>query len=240
MRYLIYFLTIFNFISCKNDPDFSSGKVIAFKGKMNSKIPVFLWVIEKQDVIIGEVRYVRASNKGIKLIGNPYNNGYELTEYLSDGTVSGVWRGKIDNNSFLGTWNSGNGSKEYCFEVNKADTLIHVDTSIIDGNYAGQYRYRNGNEGSEGSVLIEKNGDRYSLICANVTSAPARNMADFTIDSLKITNNEFICDLNNDTLCVFRIRFFKDFIIINSIAEKRDCGFGLNAFVDGVYVKTKE
>jgi hypothetical protein len=241
MRHFYCILIFFFVLSCKSEIDLSSGKIVSLKGNLDSKYPISMWIIEKQDVIFGQVKYENASNKPIRLVGVPYKEGIELVEFLDDGEICGIWKGKFEKNGYIGYWYSVEGNKNYKFILEKNDTILSdIDTNIITTNYVGNYRYRHGENGPEGYISIDKKENYFTLTCSNVTGEPSRNIANFQIDTLRIINNKSICDLNKDGLCVFMINFYNDFIIINSIDGKRDCGFGLNANVDGIYVKTNK
>lgn len=238
MRQMLCILMILIFVTGISFQEGANGEIVNFIGKINSKYPVSILLQIEPDLIFGHVIYLKGSKKPIKLIGNSDDSQLELTEYLEDGTVSGIWRGKIIKNEFSGIWYAVNGEKEFDFLLTKNDTIDRkLVTNIDSSSYVGHYEYHYGTEGYQGSITISKIRNHYHLSCSNVTKAPGRNMADFEIDTLDITNNESICDLNDDGQCVFKIKYYKDFIFINSIDGKRDCGFGFNAYVDGVYIK---
>jgi hypothetical protein len=226
-------------LNCFN-PLKAAGKVMTFKGYINSKISVSLWINIEKDIVYGQLLYYKASQKPIRIVGQASNGKISFDEFLQNGDITGSWDGSIDKNKFHGKWNSINGEKEMDFDLTQsADIFMQVDTSVISKNYVGRYEYHYGEEGYQGSMEITKKANHYYLTCSNVTKAPARNMADFEFDKLIISKGESICDLNGDNSCKFRIKYFKDFIIVSTIDNKYDCDFGFNAGVDGIYIKTE-
>ena len=242
MRPFICILFLLILIGCRSKIDLDSGQMAVFKGAMDSKSPVFLWMVKKQECIYGEALYYNGSNKPVKIIGYPFNNIIKLAEFLEDGTICGLWAGKIENDHFIGAWYSFNGKelkREYEFNLKSCDTILSdADPSIMSMDYYGNYRYLYGNDGFQISVSDDKQQGHYTLTFTKLTRIPNRINTDFFIDSIEIEDNESVCDLNGDSFCVFRIQFYKGFITINSIDDKRNCGFGYKGSVEGIYVKT--
>jgi hypothetical protein len=218
-------------------------KVYFWTGNINSKIPVFMWVTIRDSIIQGEVTYSKTKNKApIKLIGQIERDGQiRVCEYLTNGTISGIFHfNKIDN-SATGFWYSTAKETKLSFELSSKDTLLaNIDTSFQSEVITGDYAYMYGKEGSQGGISIRKvSSDKISFSIGCVTNAPARNLAEVKLDTVSLANNGFVYKLRNSKDCSFQVKFYKNFLLICYLKDYGDCGdfFGLNATVDGIFYK---
>ncbi len=105
--------------------------------------------------------------------------------------------------------------------------------------YEGVYRYGYSEEGHQGYFVVKKiNATTAQIEFQNVTAAPAYNQA--TVDEVKlpIKNNQIVYKMQKN--CVFRIRFYNDVAVVHYINDQYDCLFGMNATVDGIYLRVKK
>lgn len=81
--------------------------------------------------------------------------------------------------------------------------------------------------------------DKISFDISSVTSDPSRNIASIETDTVSLYNNQFIYKIPDSDSCEFRVKFLRDFIFIDYTKGYEDCNgfFGLNASVDGIFVK---
>jgi hypothetical protein len=160
-----------------------------------------------------------------------------IHEYLPDGTISGMWTCKLSGNELSGSWTAVNTEKELPVLLHRSEAKAHADLFSAN-DITGGYTYNYG-EGGMGSVSVKKTGDHivYNIQC--VTASPANNLATVTDDTLALKGNEAVYkDKNEYGLCNYRIRLFKDFLIIDSPEDGYECGFGHNATVTGTFIKT--
>ena len=217
--------------------------VHSWTGSINSKIPVFMWLIRKDSLIQGEVVYTKTKNKiPIKLIGQIDREGkIKVGEYLTDGTISGIFYFDNMNVSPAGKWSSTQNFKEVDFKLSPKDTLLpDIDTSFQPKAITGDYAYMYGKDGYQGGISIRKvDSNKVSFEIGSVTDAPARNSAEISLDTVSLTNNTFVYKLRKSKDCSFKVTFYKHFLVISYLKGYGDCGnfFGLDATVDGIFYK---
>lgn len=220
----------------------TSNGIYAWEGTINNKIPVFLWATTRGDVLFGEIVY-KNIGKPIKLRGTiEKDNSFRVFEFEPSGNITGIITGMQENNNFNGEWFSPKTRDEFKLILKLKDTsLTAIDTTTTAKKYSGIYTYGFSDAGHQGYLKVTKlRADDYTFEINNVTEAPGRNMATAGPDTVTIKNNQFIYKSDYSANCEYKIRIFKDIVVINYIDDKTDCGFGHNATVDGVYLKTKE
>ena len=213
-------------------------------GNINSNIPVFIWAILKDSLIHGEVIYSKTKNPApIKLLGSINKDGeIKVCEYQKDGKITGVFVFEKLNTTSEGIWVSTKNDKEYKFQLNALDTLLrNIDTSFQSSNLTGIYLYAYGDKGYQGEITVtEIQKGKIAFSISAVTRAPGRNIAQVETDTVLVSNNEFIYKIPDSDSCIFKVKFFKDFVFIDYVKDYGDCGgvFGMNAGVDGIFYRT--
>ncbi len=145
----------------------NNQKVLFWTGIINSKIPVFMWFTMRDSIIKGEVIYTNTKNKvPIKLIGQLERDGQiRVCEYLTNGTISGIFHFTMTNVSATGFWFSTTTRKELNLVLNSKDTVLaNADTSFQPEAIPGYYWYSYGKEGSQGGITIKKVNSTKNLI----------------------------------------------------------------------------
>ncbi|GAB2705739.1 hypothetical protein GCM10027037_34590 [Mucilaginibacter koreensis] len=217
-----------------------------FKGNLNGKIPVFIWLLIKDSIIKGEVTYLRtAKHIPIKLVGTIVKDqGPVIYEFDPGGHVTGIYEGKLNASTFTGTWYNPNSNKELKYMLNHSDsTLAAPNTAFHPVNMTGQYQYFFGKAGAGGSgsisiLTIKAKVAKVEVNC--VTAAPAFNLADVEPFTAPVANNTIIYKMK-DADCKFKIRVFENFVVITPLTDDlMQCGFGMNATIEGVYFKTSD
>jgi hypothetical protein len=211
-------------------------------GTINSSIPAFLWFVVKDKVIKGELTYLKTKKQlPITVFGRVNEEGFKIYEFQKDGHITGTFIGRLQGEKFKGDWYNPSTDKTLSFQFITKDTILNsVDTILQPTNISGKYSYQFGQKGYQGGidiVGISKRLASFDISC--VTSAPAFNVANVTADSIRIVNNTINYKDPESDNCQFKIRIFKDFLIIDYIDNKYDCGFGMNATVEGIFVKLK-
>ncbi|MDB5223270.1 MAG: hypothetical protein JWN83_1937 [Chitinophagaceae bacterium] len=223
----------------------SQNSIHYWVGNINSNIPIFLWVIVKDSLIQGELFYTKSkSSTPIRILGNiPKEGDIRICEYQRDGTITGVFNFSKLDSAFEGIWASTKNQKELKFKLSAKDTLLtNIDTSFQPKDIAGNYSYAYGEKGYQGGLNVTKiTDDKISFDISSVTSDPSRNIASIDTDTVAIYNNQFIYKIPNSDSCEFRVKFLRDFIFIDYTKGYGDCDgfFGLNASVDGIFIKVK-
>src|SRR5262249_17522966 len=141
-----------------------------------------------------------------------------------------------------GLWVSPKTKKELVMTLSQKDTLIvspnlKPDETQIFGNYHYQY----GENGYNGDFDISKVGNNKIafniLSLTNVERGP--NIAEVENDTITMTDNSFIYKIPDSDSCEFKVTFYKAFVYINYTKGFCESQFGLNATIDGIYLKTK-
>lgn len=215
-----------------------------FSGLIDRKIPVELKVSTLNNVVSGSIRYLKTTDKKpIKIIGKlDKGNHYHLEEFEKDGNISGIIDAVLNDGKLEGSWSSTKNENVYPLALNvKAD--INSKPEIFSpspaGHFEGTYTYQYGTEGYQGSITIKKIKDQmYSYDIGSVTRAPGRNIADAS-GEVMIKNNQFTIEVNKS--CSFHAEFYNGFLMIATGNRERTagCEFGLNATLDGTFLKVK-
>lgn len=215
--------------------------VYKWTGTINNSIPVFMWFALKDSIIKGELVYLKTKNQlRITIIGTVDEEGCRIHEFESNGNITGNYVGKINNNEFSGSWYGTASRKEMTFQFATKDTsIVGTDTVFQPSINPGLYSYQFGKEGRQGGLKLEKENEGLISLDINcVTGAPAYNIAEATPDSIVVKDNTAEFKIA-DTKCPYKLRLFKDFLVIKHVNAIYDCGFGNNADIDGVFLRTK-
>ncbi|MFI5138730.1 MAG: hypothetical protein ACHQIM_12960 [Sphingobacteriales bacterium] len=226
-----------------------------FTGKLDGKIPVFLWFVVKDSVLKGEVTYLRTKKRlpitiiGTIIRGERFDQNADKTivdfitiyEFNKNGYVTGTYEGEFNAKTLSGIWSAPGSEKELKYKLMRKDTsLNHIDTILTPISINGEYLYHFGEQGSSGGIDIKERSPGEFLVDINCTTpSPQNNVADLETFKAHMVNNTIIYKIPNED-CKFRIRVFNNFIVINYVGKSWNCGFGLNAGVDGVFIKTSE
>ncbi|PQA97171.1 hypothetical protein B0A69_03800 [Chryseobacterium shigense] len=216
----------------------------SFSGLINQKIPVELTMSASKNVVLGNIRYVKTKEKKpIKIIGTlDSGNHYHLEEFESDGNISGIIDAELKNGKLAGSWSSTKSDAVYPITLD-IQTKVHPEhvmfSPVPSDRFEGTYTYQYGENGYQGSITIKKIKDQmYSYDIGSVTRAPGRNIADAS-GEVRIKNNQFTIEINKS--CSFLATFYNGFLSITPVPseQSRDCEFGLNATLEGTFLKVK-
>jgi hypothetical protein len=216
----------------------------SFSGLIDQKIPVELNVSVSKNVVLGNIRYVKTKEKKpIKIIGTLNSgNHYHLEEFEKDGNISGIIDGVLKNGKLEGDWSSTKSDAVYPMTLDvqtNVNPKPEIFSPVPSDHFEGTYSYQYGENGYQGSITIKKiKGQMYSYDIGSVTRAPGRNIADAS-GEVMIKNNQFTIEINKS--CSFLATFYNGFISITSVPseQSRDCEFGLNATLEGTFLKVK-
>jgi len=211
-------------------------------GLIGKDIPVRLSYYIKDNIINGELVYTGTKKQTpIKILGMKSDNTFMLYEFETDGHITGTWFGNdVTNTLFEGSWFSPTASTELKVHLEALDGGTFNDTARDKKAVDGMYQYMLGKEGAMGNLDVSRLGsDSVIISFSNVTDAPARNQAVMDSVHLSLKNNTAVYSDSSDLgACKFNIRFCNGYAVVDYIDGKYECGFGNNAFVKGVYLKT--
>jgi hypothetical protein len=127
-----------------------------------------------------------------------------------------------------------------CQNNTKKETTDH---RLKTAKYAGVYNYGDSPEkGPTGQITVYPESDDFILFYIDISrGAPSYSMGNH-YDRVKIKSNKGIYYIKyeeNDNPCSFSFVFAGDQLIIKTVKEGSECGFGGNVFVDGEYYKVK-
>ncbi|HMI78439.1 MAG TPA: hypothetical protein VK484_06575 [Ferruginibacter sp.] len=254
MKYWTYILLL-TAVACNNQQqsvDSNNSPVsknhrnndICWTGTLNGKTPVFIHYQLDSNLIVGEITYLNTKDRlPITLLGTIEDDkSYRLLEFDKTGHITGIIEGKPTEQKFNGIWVSPKSKKELAMALSLKDTLlispnIKPDESAVFGNYHYQY----GENGYSGNFDINKVGgnkiDFRILSLTNIERGP--NIAEVEKDTIAITGNSFIYKIPDSDSCEFKATFYRSFVYVNYTKGYCESQFGLNATIDGIYLKTK-
>jgi hypothetical protein len=208
-----------------------------FSGTMDGKIEVVMTLHGLGDIVRGTITY-KKSGKPIIVLGTWNEDGtFFLREYQPDGSVSGILSGNAGDGKMVGTWSSPTSEKELKLALNQeGDVAADTKWPFEAKNIGGEYSYSYGEDGGAGSLSASVVGQKVKFSINCVTGAPAFRIADVEESEGELVNNEVRYKMP-DFDCEFVIQFFDGFAAISHIDEKYDCGFGMGAGIEGMYLK---
>lgn len=216
----------------------------SWSGTINNKIPVFLHYSIYNKVIIGEITYLNTKDKKpIKLLGTiEEDKSYRLLEFEKDGNISGIITGNPGPRVFDGIWFSPKTRQELQLKLSTKDTLIETSNDQAESKEIyGSYHYQYSEEGYQGDFEINKLRDnKVEFNILSVTGAPGRNIAEVPTDTIQMTGNMFTYKIPDTDSCEFKVTFFKGFLVVNYTKGYCSGQFGLNASIDGIFLKVRE
>jgi len=221
----------------------NSDNEICWAGTLNGKTPVILHYQLDSNLIIGEITYLNTKDKlPIKLLGTIEDDkSYRLLEFEKSGNIAGVITGIPTDNIFNGSWGSPKTRKQLVLNLVKKDTVIESKTTYTQlQDIFGHYHYQYSEAGYQGDFEITKlPNSRASFGITSVTGEPARNVAQIDEDTISLNTTRFIYKMPDTDNCEFEVKFYKGFAYIKYTKGFCDGQFGMNATIEGIFLKTK-
>lgn len=229
-------------ITTESDSKSGNAKQICWTGTLSAKTPIFIHYQLVDNLIIGELTFLNTKDKlPVKLIGTIQENlNYDLLLFDETGYITDVLNGLPTSESFNGRWHSLKKDKEYSFTLSLADTSItSPDIKAVDNKIFGKYHYQYGEDGYNGDFEINKfdNNMVEFYIHSETNRERGPNMADVEKDTIAMQGDSFVY-LIPHTDCEFKATFYKDFVYINYTKGSGWGVFGMNATIEGIYLKT--
>lgn len=217
---------------------------ICWVGTLDNTIPVFIHYQLDGHLVIGSITYLNTKKKlPIKLLGTiERDQQFRLLEFANDGNISGIITGVPKGSVFTGNWYSTQSNKTHSMTLTSADTfIISPNINAIDSLIFGSYSYQYGSHGYNGYFEIDKvdssNVDFSILSLTNMERGPS--IAEVTKDTILLNGTSFIYNIPDSDSCEFKATFYKDFVYVQYTKGYCAGQFGLNATIDGIFVKIK-
>lgn len=220
-------------------------------GTLNKKINISVWYEVNNGIAVGEIRYKKGTTP-ICLVGIVQKNGsIEFHERLSDGVITGIIRGSLHGDTFIGQWISPDKivkkgdnyihkeGKHYELELKQSTASHHAyNWNASSAALSGKYIYSYGKNAAYGAIDIGK-PDQDGLFTVNISTnigAPSYNMAVVNITDATFYGKRLVHEEGPE--CAFELAVYPDFAVI-AYLPGRTCPFcfGRGASVDGVYTR---
>jgi hypothetical protein len=191
----------------------------------------------------GTITY-KSTGKPIMVLGYFSGDGnFFLREYQPDGLVTGVLSGSSKNGKLEGSWYS-KGKELKLSMTTQTASKSAVWPYNLKGSIAGEYAYHYPDEGEDpgaaGNLTVKVKGDQVTFAFDCITGPPGYHMATMEETEATLEDGNLIRYSNSEYgECAFEIRFYQGFASVTHVDEKYDCGFGMNAGVEGDYVKIR-
>lgn len=223
-------------------PAIPNSKEVYWTGTLNGKTPVFIHYQIDSNVIAGEITYLGTKNRlPIRLLGTMYEDkSCRLMEFDKTGNITGVIVGTPAEKEFNGTWVSPKTGKELEMKLRPKDTAISIPPmNAAPGRMSGLYRYAYGEGGAMGSFEFSEAGDGKAVFEIEAFTSVEKGMNDAIVEKDTITFNgdNFIYTIPDTDSCEFKVKFYKDFVYIDYTKGYCTVVFGLNASIDGIFLK---
>lgn len=226
------------------DAKSKSDKQICWMGALNNKTPIFIQYQLVNNLVIGEITYMNTRDKQpIKLIGTVEENKiYRLFEFDETGNITGIIEGTPTQKIFNGSWFSPSTKKELEMNLLPKDTLIYSASIMPEPNLVfGDYHYQYGKNGYNGHFKFNDAGGgkaAFNIVSlTNIERGP--NIAEVEQDTIDLSDNYFVYTIPDSDDCEFKVTFYKSFAYINYTRGDCENEFGLNATIEGIYLKTQ-
>lgn len=214
-----------------------------WEGTIDGKIPVFLHYKIDSNLVIGEITYLNTTERqAIPLLGTiAEGKNFRLLEFEKSGNITGIITGLPSGSTFNGIWFSPKTRKELTFSVARKDTIISpVNTDVVLKDVFGHYHYQYTNAGYQGDLEISKHPNGMAVFgISSVTSEPARNIAQVDDDTIALSSSCFVYKIPNTDSCEFEVKFYKGFAYVRYTKGYCNGQFGMNATIDGIFMKTR-
>jgi len=169
------------------------------------------------------------------------DKSYRLLEFEKSGNITGIITGLPTENVFNGSWFSPKTRKELVLKLVKKDTVINSkETGTKLQDIFGHYHYQYSEAGYQGDFEISKlPNSRAAFGITSVTDEPARNVAQINEDTIALNATHFIYKMLDADNCEFSVNFYKGFVYVKYTRGFCDGQFGMNATIDGIFLKTE-
>jgi hypothetical protein len=231
------FLFCCSLLFCAARAQLKPGTLYTWTGTIGKATNVSFWFAERDSVVVGAITYKR-SGKPIALRGfHTQDTEYRLMEFGTDGAITGVLTGTAKGNGFTGEWFSPKTRRSHPLQLKLQQAAVPRKPVVLPAkSVSGTYAYSYSEDGPQGLLSVRQINDSAVIEFNNITAGPAYNQATIEPVTVALQNNGLIYTIQEG--CVIRIRFYNDVAVVDYVADASDCLFGMNATVDGIYLKT--
>jgi translation initiation factor IF-1 len=134
-----------------------------FNALIGGKTSAEVWLVEKDSVVIGEIRYQKGKQP-IQLRGlHSKDDTYQLFEFETSGNITGILNGKFEGKAFKGEWFSPITRKSKSLNLKLYQTSVAKQVILSAQNsFGGTYTYSYGKDGTAGILRSEACWKRFS------------------------------------------------------------------------------
>ena len=241
--FLLFILSIF--ISCKKTESGNSTKtelttnfVKTFEGKISDKFDIIMKLTSENGIVNG-VYYYKKVGENIQLKGDIQNGELLLNEYDNNGNQTGIFKGKIIENSKIeGNWSKPNGEKEMTFKVFESNTSYTSEQNSIKeklnfenigGTYYSPFNDDENYNGETEIVILENQKFKFDITVAKSTGCTGQ------IEGIGNLDKNGVGTFSNSDCGKLTFNFYKNKVKITEI--NCDDMHGMNCYFEGEYDK---
>ncbi len=195
------------------------------------------------DLVAGQLFY-NGNRIRILVLGKKVQNTFYLKEYDKYGNIVGNIT--LTSNDQLTKWSGEWSSADYENPIKMKCSIRGIDEKIKffhplnTANLSGTWGYKQGKNQGKGEMQVYKSNEIYKVNFSNLGSSPSNHIA--AIEEATVSNpnpNRLIYDENDDEFmnCKFEIVFYHNFAVVSFLDDRYECGFGMQATVEGFYIK---
>lgn len=244
MKYILSILIILVTISCKKKESGNSLKVEiptnfvkTFEGTIYEKFDIIMKLTAENGIVNGAYYYTEVG-ENIQLKGEIQNNGeLLLNEYDSSGNQTGIFKGKIIENSKIeGNWSKPNGEKVMTFKLIESNTSYSSEQNSkkeklnfenISGTYFSPFNDDENYNGETEIKILENQKFKFDIKVAKSTGCTGQ------IEGIGTLDKNGIGTFSNSDCEKLTFNFYKNKV---KITEKNcDEMHGMNCYFEGEY-----
>ena len=245
MKKILLLLILSIFISCKKAESGNSTKtelptnfVKTFEGKISEKFDIIMKLTSENGIVNG-VYYYKKVGENIQLKGDIQNGELLLNEYDNNGNQTGIFKGKIIENSKIeGNWSKPNGEKEMTFKVIESNTSYTSEQNSIKeklnfenigGTYYSPINDEENYNGETEIVILENQKFKFDITVAKSTGCTGQ------IEGIGNLDKNGVGTFSNNDCGKLTFNFYKNKVKIT----ETNCEdmHGMNCYFEGEYNK---
>ena len=246
MKYILSILILLITISCKkteseNSPkvEMSTNFVKTFEGKISEKFDIIMKLTSENGIVNGAYYYKKVG-ENIQLKGELQDNGeLLLNEYDNNGNQTGIFKGKISENSkIVGNWCKPNGEKEMTFKLIESNTSYSSEQNSIKaklnfenigGTYYSPFNDDENYNGETEIIVLENQKFKFDITVAKSTGCTGQ------IEGIGTLDKNGVGTFSNNDCENLTFNFYKSKVKITE--TNCDDMHGMNCYFEGEYIR---
>ena len=244
MKKILLLLVLLVITSCKKTESENSLKVgmptnfvKTFEGKISEKFDIIMKLTAENGIVNGTYYYKKVG-ENIQLKGELQNNGeLVLNEYDSSGNQTGIFKGKITENSKIeGNWSKPNGEKEMAFKLLESNTSYSSEQNSIkdklnfeniSGTYYSPFNDDENYNGETEIVVLENQKFKFEITVAKSTGCTGQ------IEGIGTLDKNGVGTFSNNDCEKLTFNFYEKKVKITE--TNCDGMHGMNCYFEGEY-----